>query len=65
MTIDVVGAPIIVVWTDTGTPSTVPGVPEQAAVLRRPAGTPSRPPSKRAAIRVARLGSPGSRTTGA
>ena len=24
MTIDVVGAPIIVVWTETGTPSTVP-----------------------------------------
>ena len=64
MTIDVVGAPIIVVWTDTGTPSTVPVYPSRprCSVTSR---DPSRPPSKRAAIRVARLGSPGSRTTGA
>ena len=40
------------------------GVAEQPAVLARRAATASRPPSKRAAIRVARFGSPGSRHDG-
>jgi hypothetical protein len=62
ITIVVVGVPIMVVWTDTGTPSTVPVYPSspRCSVTSRLA---SRPPSNRAAIRVARFGSPGSRTT--
>ncbi len=63
-TIEVVGVPMPVVWTETGTPSTVPVYPNRPrlALTWRVA---SRPPSNRAAIRVARFGSPGSRTTGA